>query len=94
VHCDGAGSRVLAQRPAPGNRVIPGDTIRLSLGELRPGSMPDVQHCTLRDALLRLRALGLQVDYRGNGRVLRQSPAPGAALKGGETCLLELGWLG
>lgn len=91
---NGVGRRILAQYPAPGQRLVSGDTIQLTLGEMRPGMMPDVQHCTLRDALLRLKAFDLDIEYRGNGRVLRQSPPPGSAVKAGERCVLELGWMG
>jgi cell division protein FtsI (penicillin-binding protein 3) len=94
VIVEGSGSRVLAQVPVPGMRSVRGQEVRLSLGEWRPGNMPDVQHCTLRDALLRLKDLGLEVEYRGQGRVLRQTPEPGTPVKAGESCTLELGWMG
>jgi PASTA domain len=94
VIVEGSGSRVLAQVPIPGMRSVRGQLVRLSLGEWRPGNMPDVQHCTLRDALLRLKDLGLEVEYRGQGRVLRQTPEPGTPVKAGESCTLELGWMG
>src|SRR5690606_1617339 len=45
--------------------------------------MPDLGNATLRDALVRLRALGVEVDYTGEGRVVGQEPAPGTALKRG-----------
>lgn len=94
VKFHGIGTLVLAQFPAPGKTLLPGDTLNLTLGEIHPGSMPDVEHCTLRDALLRLRSLGLEVDYRGNGRVLKQEPPAGAAIQPGQTCILQLGWMG
>jgi membrane peptidoglycan carboxypeptidase len=58
------------------------------------GEMPDLQNSTLRDALQRLRALGVRVEYQGEGRVLEQSPAPGAPLRRGDRCRLSLGWAG
>lgn len=94
VMFEGTGSRVLAQRPAPGERGARGQMVHLSLGEWRPGNMPDVRHSTLRDALLRLKDLGLEVEYRGQGRVLQQTPEPGTPVKAGESCVLELGWMG
>jgi cell division protein FtsI/penicillin-binding protein 2 len=56
--------------------------------------MPDLQGSTLRDALQRLRALGLRVDYQGEGRVQEQVPAPGTPLRRGDHCRLSLGWAG
>ena len=59
-----------------------------------PGSMPDLNEHTLRDALFQLKDLGLDVEYSGSGRVIRQEPAPGARIKAGQKCILTLGWMG
>jgi cell division protein FtsI/penicillin-binding protein 2 len=59
-----------------------------------PHEMPDLQNATLRDALQRLRALGVRVEYQGEGRVLEQSPAAGTPLRRGDRCRLSLGWAG
>jgi cell division protein FtsI/penicillin-binding protein 2 len=67
-----------AHRPAPG----------------AAPSMPDLRGAALRDALLRLRALGIEADYAGEGRVRDQSPAPGAPLHRGDRARLVLGWAG
>jgi cell division protein FtsI/penicillin-binding protein 2 len=91
---EGVGSKILVQDPPPGARVFKDQAIRVSLGEFRPGSMPDLHRATLRDALLKLRSLELKVEYRGNGRVIKQIPEPGAAVRPGQTITLELGWVG
>jgi cell division protein FtsI/penicillin-binding protein 2 len=57
-------------------------------------SMPDLRGTALRDALLRLRALGVEADYAGEGRVRDQVPAPGAPLRRGDRARLVLGWAG
>ena len=59
-------------------------------------AMPDLGNDTLRDAMLKLRksGLGLDVEYSGNGRVIRQDPVPGAPVKKGQKCVLTLGWMG
>ncbi len=57
-----------------------------------PGGMPDLRGESLRDALRSLRALGIEVEYSGEGRVTGQSPAPGARLPRGEIARLTLGW--
>jgi len=54
--------------------------------------MPDLHNATLRDALQRLRRLGVDVDYEGAGRVHDQTPAPGVALRRGDRARLVLGW--
>ena len=58
------------------------------------GEMPDLGNATLRDALVRLHALGVEVEYTGEGRVIEQEPAPGEALKRGARAHLKLGWGG
>lgn len=61
---------------------------------IAPGSMPDLSDHTLRDALFLLKDLGLDVEYNGAGRVIRQEPAPGAPIRPGRKCVLTLGWMG
>jgi cell division protein FtsI/penicillin-binding protein 2 len=56
--------------------------------------MPDLNNNTLRDALLKLKRLGLDVEYSGTGRIIRQEPAVGAPVKAGQKCVLTLGWMG
>jgi beta-lactam-binding protein with PASTA domain len=56
--------------------------------------MPDLRNSTLRDALQRLRIMGVRVDYQGEGRVQEQSPAAGTPLRRGDHCRLNLGWAG
>ncbi|MEO7425237.1 MAG: penicillin-binding transpeptidase domain-containing protein [Fibrobacteria bacterium] len=56
--------------------------------------MPDLNNYTLRDALSRLRNLGLDVEYSGTGRIIRQEPAMGTPVKAGQKCTLTLGWMG
>jgi membrane peptidoglycan carboxypeptidase len=58
------------------------------------GAMPDLSEHTLRDALFRLKDLGLDVEYNGAGRVIRQQPAAGESIKPGQKCVLTLGWMG
>ena len=59
-----------------------------------PGSMPDLMEHTLRDALFMIKDLGLDVEYSGAGRVIRQEPPAGAPVKAGRKCVLTLGWTG
>jgi cell division protein FtsI/penicillin-binding protein 2 len=54
--------------------------------------MPDLHNATLRDALVHLRRLGVEVDYDGAGRVQDQSPAAGTPLRRGDRARLVLGW--
>ncbi|MDB5049278.1 MAG: stage sporulation protein [Fibrobacteres bacterium] len=91
---EGAGEVVLAQAPRPGTRVRSSDTVVVSLGALDSRLMPDLNNNTLRDALLKLKNLGLDVEYTGTGRIIRQEPAMGAPVKAGQKCTLTLGWMG
>lgn len=52
--------------------------------------VPDVRGMGARDAVYQLERLGLKVRLNGVGYVKQQSIAPGAALKRGMTCVLEL----
>jgi len=55
-----------------------------------PLRMPDVRGQSLRDALVSLYDLNLEVKISGYGRVARQLPKPGTHLKPGTVCKLEL----
>ena len=63
-----------------------------NVGNVR--TMPDLRNATLRDALLRLREFGVEVEYQGEGKVVEQEPAPGSPLRHGLHCRLRLGWMG
>ncbi|MFC1524051.1 PASTA domain-containing protein [Thermodesulfobacteriota bacterium] len=51
--------------------------------------MPDVNGLSLRKALRVLQASGLDIEIRGKGNVIRQSPPPGTELNG-QKCILHL----
>jgi hypothetical protein len=57
-------------------------------------AMPDLRNATLRDAILHLQRLGVEVEYTGEGLVKEQTPAPGAPLRRGDRARLQLGWAG
>ena len=52
--------------------------------------MPDLAGLSLREALGKLRGLGLEVRVAGVGRVLDQSPPPGTELGSGQVLKLRL----
>ena len=58
----------------------------------RPGALevPDFVGLSLRAAVEKARVLKLKVELRGNGYVVKQSPAPGAAWGSGATLTLNL----
>ena len=58
---------------------------------VRENQMPNVQGMTLRDALYLLERQGLDVEYKGTGRVTKQSLSPQKSLTKGNTVRLELG---
>lgn len=94
MRTEGAGEVVLTQDPRPGTRVSATQTVTLSLGFLDNRLMPDLTNNTLRDALLKLKNLGIEVEYTGNGRIIRQDPAVGTPVRQGQKCVLTLGWMG
>ena len=58
--------------------------------KIQPERVPNVLGMTLRDALPLLENQGLQVDYRGKGRITRQSLKEGVKVTSGSKILLEL----
>jgi len=55
-----------------------------------PGTMPDLQGMSARDALRRLVKIGLSARFEGDGFVVAQDPPSGAALDGVGQCRLTL----
>jgi cell division protein FtsI (penicillin-binding protein 3) len=53
--------------------------------------MPDLRGKSVRDAARICAQLGLQMEARGEGRALRQSPAAGAEVEAGRTVRIEFG---
>jgi cell division protein FtsI (penicillin-binding protein 3) len=53
--------------------------------------MPDLRGKSVRDAARVCAQLGLQMEARGEGRALRQSPAAGAEVEAGHTVRIEFG---
>ncbi len=61
--------------------------------EHRSGSvslyMPDLRGAPVRQAVAQLTQMGLQIKILGSGRVIAQSPEPGAPVKKGTVCEVE-----
>jgi len=53
--------------------------------------MPNLRGRSVRDAALICSRLGLELEARGDGRAVRQSPAAGAAVASGQTVRIEFG---
>ena len=58
--------------------------------DVEAGKTPDVKGFGLMDALYAVENAGYKCTYEGSGHVTAQSPAPGTALKKGETVKLTL----
>jgi cell division protein FtsI/penicillin-binding protein 2 len=92
---EGKGEVVQRQYPEPGAQVSIGSTIVLELGTAEVVAegerllMPRLIGLTAREAVNRLTLLGMQVDVKGAGRVVRQKPAPGEAMRRGGRCTVE-----
>jgi cell division protein FtsI (penicillin-binding protein 3) len=52
--------------------------------------MPDLTGLSMRNALSRMEGKGLIIKVSGNGRVVDQSPRPGAVVEKGDICFLKL----
>ena len=52
--------------------------------------MPDLTGLSMRSALSRIEGKGLIIKVSGNGRVVDQSPRPGAVIEKGDICFLKL----
>jgi hypothetical protein len=53
--------------------------------------MPDLRGKSVRDAARICAQIGLQMEARGEGRALRQSPAAGTEVEAGHTVRIEFG---
>jgi len=56
-----------------------------------PGLMPDLRGASAREGATSAARLGLIVELKGSGRVVKQAPEPGAEIEAGMTCVLQLG---
>ncbi len=98
--------RRLAVSPDDPDRVLratglPSDDVRLAAYEpvpaasptspAEPGFMPDLRGTSAREGATSAARLGLIVELKGSGRVVRQAPEPGAEIEAGMTCVLQLG---
>jgi cell division protein FtsI (penicillin-binding protein 3) len=52
--------------------------------------MPDLTGLSIRSALSRIEGKGLIIKVSGNGRVVEQSPQPGAVIERGDICWIKL----
>ena len=53
--------------------------------------MPDLHGRSVRDVARTCAQLGLQIEARGEGRVMKQSPAPGAEVSSGQVIYVDFG---
>jgi cell division protein FtsI (penicillin-binding protein 3) len=53
--------------------------------------MPDLRGQSVRDVARTCAQLGMQVEAHGEGRVIRQTPQPGAELRAGQTIYVDFG---
>ena len=67
-----------------------GDTLNAFPLTTIKGTIPDAGGMGLRDALYILENLGYKVKFKGNGKVVEQSPEPGTSAHPGQTIYLNL----
>jgi cell division protein FtsI/penicillin-binding protein 2 len=93
VEWEGDGDFVLNQTPAAGSVVSGGSKLTLNLfyaAKSAPSMrMPGVVGLSLREALRRLSVAGIETRVHGSGRVVRQTPPAGAAIREGARCYIE-----
>jgi cell division protein FtsI/penicillin-binding protein 2 len=78
----------VAQTPTQGGEVR--EVVYAEAGE-RALLMPDLRGRSVRDAARVCAQLGLQLEARGEGRAVRQSPAVGEAVEAGQSVRIEFG---
>ena len=84
---------IYAIDPRWGERIQGGNEIpamALRTASAQPGTVPDVKGFSLMDAVYAIENCGYRCSYDGCGHVGSQAPAPGTALKKGETVKLTL----
>ncbi len=91
----GSGDFVVDQSPAGGVQAKKGEIIELTLGPGRRSGgnqvvVPFLTGLSLREALRKGSAAGLNVQFKGSGRVVRQAPASGARAAVGDVLILTL----
>jgi cell division protein FtsI (penicillin-binding protein 3) len=67
------------------------DEIIYAVATRRAVLMPDLRGRSVRDAARVCAQLGLQLEARGEGRALRQSPAAGAEIEAGQVIRIDFG---
>ncbi len=88
-------SRVLVERerkatlPRVAGSEKRGNEVVYALATERAFVMPDLRGQSVRDVVRACAQLGLQVEAHGEGRVLRQNPAPGTEIEPGQTVYLD-----
>ncbi|HEX7078727.1 MAG TPA: penicillin-binding transpeptidase domain-containing protein [Candidatus Eisenbacteria bacterium] len=90
----GAGTRVGAQSPTPGETAVAGSVVELTLASEEDGGevvVPDLRGLPIREALLKLSEVALPVvRITGSGCVVGQSPEPGQVVRRDTSCSLTL----
>ena len=77
--------------PRVGARDNRGREIIYAVATTKAILMPDLQGQSVRDVARSCAQLGMQVEAHGEGRVVKQSPEPGAALRPGQTIYVDFG---
>jgi cell division protein FtsI (penicillin-binding protein 3) len=83
-----AGLPVLAEQGAAGGEI--GEVVYAAANE-RALLMPDLRGRSVRDVARICERLGLELEARGEGRALRQSPTAGASVESGQVVRIEFG---
>jgi cell division protein FtsI/penicillin-binding protein 2 len=83
-----AGLPEVAQNASSGGEI--GEVVYAAARE-RELLMPDLRGRSVRDVARICERLGLELEARGEGRALRQSPAVGASVESGQTVRIEFG---
>ncbi|SDW05749.1 stage V sporulation protein D (sporulation-specific penicillin-binding protein)/penicillin-binding protein 2B [Marininema mesophilum] len=87
----GSEDKVIAQYPAPGDRIIRGGgTVYLVTEETKSLSMPDLRGKSLREAMDVSRLIGLKPKAEGEGFVIGQSIPPGDPILDNQHIQLKL----
>ena len=80
-------SEFIPKREVQGNEPLP-EGVKMAKG-MEKEVMPDLTGLSMRNAMNRIEGKGLIIKISGNGKVIEQTPRPGAVIEKGDICYLK-----
>ncbi len=80
-------SEFIPKSEVQGNEPLP-EEVKMAKG-MGKEVMPDLTGLSMRNAMNRIEGKGLIIKISGNGKVIEQTPRPGAVIEKGDICYLK-----